>query len=333
MVGPAVSIASKFRKRGEIEKRLAALGVKPKPVFYEHHFLHAAAAHLTASQGTKENLVITCDGSGDGVCATVNIGHGTELERIASVSNYNSVGEFYTRITQHLGMKPMSHEYKVMGLAPYAKEEYAKKTYDVMKGWYAVSEKKPLQFENCSGAWKWRLLNKFEKELSGHRFDNISWSAQAVVERLLIKWVRNCVKETSISSVVLSGGVFMNVKANNAILSLPEIDDLFIFPSCGDESLAIGAALVKGIELGHSRIEPLKQIYLGPEFGEQAVEAVARKIKRKFSVEKVGKGINKLVGEELAEGKVVARFSSRMEWGARALGNRSILADPVTKTS
>lgn len=326
-VGPAMNVAGRFRKKSTINASLKRLGIVAEPTYYEHHFLHAATAHLTARQGTDENLVITADGSGDGVCATVNIGRGNQLERLATVSNYNSIGEFYTRITQYLGMKPMSHEYKVMGLAPYAREDSAQRTYDVMKDWYAVSKDNPLTFQNHSGAWKWQLLRKMQRELAGHRFDHVAWSAQAIVERLLLDWIRGCIQKTGIRSVVLSGGVFMNVKANHALLSLPEVEDLFIFPSAGDESLAIGASLVRGIELGQSKIHPLRQIYFGPEYGEEHAQPVLKQARKEFHVEKIGKGIHKRVGEELAAGRIIARCSGRMEWGARALGNRSILAD------
>ncbi len=327
-VRPAMDVAGHFRKKGAIAAELKALDILASPTYYEHHVLHAATAHLTAQQGTKENLVITCDGSGDGVCATVSIGRGNGLERLATVSNYNSIGEFYTRITQYLGMKPMSHEYKVMGLAPYAREDSARRTYDVMKDWYAATDEKPLVFKNRSGAWKWDLLRKMRRELAGHRFDHIAWAAQAMVENLLVRWIRGCVKKTGIDSVVLSGGVFMNVKANHAILSLPEIRELFVLPSAGDESLAMGAALVRGIELGQDKVHALREIYFGPEFGEEHIEPVLRKASKKFHVEKIGKSIHKHLGSELADGKIIARMFGRMEWGARALGNRSILADP-----
>ena len=161
-----------------------------------------------------------------------------------------------------------------------------------------------------------------------HRFDNIAWAAQKLIEEILVQWVKNAIRETDIHSVVLSGGVFMNVKANLKILELPEVERLFILPSCGDESLAIGAALQRYAELsGSPKIDPLGPLYFGSEFSnEQIDETINKKVNDKFKVERID-NIDEHVGEEVAKGKVVARFSGRMEWGARALGNRSILAD------
>ena len=118
----------------------------------------------------------------------------------------------------------------------------------------------------------------------------------------------------------------MNVKANNLILNLPEVEQLFIFPSCGDESLAIGAAIAKSLELGEDDIAPLGPLYFGQDFSEEEIQEAIKEGSREFKVERV-EHIDEFVGEQIARGKVVARFSGRMEWGARALGNRSILAD------
>lgn len=324
-VKPAQAILGHFRKKAEIQSRLKEMGIKAEPTFYEHHYLHAAKAHYTCWFGTEDNLVITCDGSGDAVCASVNIGRGKHIERIAEISNYNSIGEFYTQITQYLGMKPMSHEYKVMGLAPYAKEEHAKKTLQIFERFFAVDEKS-LQFKNTSGYWKWRFLEAFKEVLYGHRFDNIARAAQSLVENILIAWIKNCIAHTGINNVVLSGGVFMNVKANELILNLPEVKQLFIFPSCGDESLAISAAIVKSLEKGQKNIEPLGPLYYGSEYSEDEIKETLTILDKEFHVERV-EDIDEFVGKQLSQGKVIARFSGRMEWGARALGNRSILAD------
>lgn len=322
----AKGIGAFFRNKGEIKAKLKQLGIPIEPTFYEHHFLHAVTAHFCSRFGHKKNLIITCDGSGDAVCASVNIAEGDKIERIAEISTYNSIGEFYTKITQYLGMKPMSHEYKVMGLAPYAKEEHAKKTLELFDPFFQINQDSPLIFRNTSGYWKWQYIDVFREKLFGHRFDNIARAAQTLVEKILITWIQNCIQWTSIKTLGLSGGVFMNVKANNLILNLPEVEQLFIFPSCGDESLAIGAAIAKGLELGQNQIEPLGPIYFGPEYDEGEIAKALHGMDQEFRVDRI-ENIDEFVGEQIAQGKVVARFSGRMEWGARALGNRSILAD------
>lgn len=326
MVKPTQNVLSMLRNKGDIEKRLFEIGINMKPVFYEHHFLHAATAHLTAWFNHDKNLVLTSDGSGDAVSASVNIGNGKCIERLAEISHYHSISELYTQITQYLGMKPMSHEYKVMGLAPYAKREYAQRTFNVLKNYFKI-EDDSITFKNVSGHWKWQYLNKFQKDLRGHRFDNIACAVQMLFEDIITKWVENCIKKTGLKNLVLSGGSFMNVKANYLILNLPNVEKLFIFPSCGDESLAIGAALVRNVELDSKCvIEPLGPIYFGPEYTETEIE----KSLNNYSNIKVEReeDIELRIARELVNGKVVARFSGRMEFGARALGNRSILADP-----
>jgi len=326
MVKPAQTILSMLRNKKEIENKLLTLGFKTKPSFYEHHFLHAATAHLTCWFNHSKNLVLTSDGSGDAVSASVNIAEKKEIKRIAAISHYHSISELYTQVTQYLGMKPMSHEYKVMGMAPYAKKEYAKKTYDVFKKYFRLNADS-MCFENISGHWKWQYLGKFQKDLQGHRFDNIASAIQTLFEEIITEWAKNCIIKTGIKNVVLSGGSFMNVKANNLILNLPEVENLFIFPSCGDESLAIGAALVKYLELKpDGEIEPLGPIYFGLEFSDDEIERVLGNYSG-LIVKKI-ENIEDFIAQELTKGKVIGRFAGRMEFGARALGNRSILADP-----
>jgi len=327
-VGPAVALGARLRRGDEITAGLQALGVRAAPVFYEHHHLHAVTGHYASWHGIDENLVLTCDGSGDAVCATVSVFRGHHATRLRTISTFNSIGEFYTLITQYLGMKPMSHEYKVMGLAPYAKADYARETYDLVKDFFVVPPADPMMFVNANGTWRWRYLDRFRTLFAGHRFDNIAWAAQRVVEDVLVRWVQGCVRETGIRNVVLSGGVFLNVKANYEIFAnVPEIERLYILPSGGDESLAMGAALLRGVRLGHTAVEPLGPLYLGPEYGEPEMRAALADLPPGVSIDRRD-DIDEVVGRELAAGRVVARFAGRMEWGARALGNRSILADP-----
>ena len=324
-VDVALKVGHRKRNVARIEAHLAELGIMARPKFYEHHFLHAVTAHYTAHFGCERNLVLTNDGSGDATAATVNIGTTTKLERIARISNYNSIGEFYTRTTQFLGMKPMSHEYKVMGLAPYAKEKYARQTYEKIRGFFEFNGN-PLVFQNRSGYCRERYLDLFKELFARQRFDNISWAVQQLVEDLLVQWVKNAIRETGIHRLVLSGGVFMNVKANNKLLLLDEVEELFIFPSGGDESLPIGAAIAMSMELGFTDIQPLGPLYLGPEIDAAEAREVAAKAGAEFSVTEP-ENMDEFLAEQLAAGKILARCIGRMEWGARALGNRSIIAD------
>jgi carbamoyltransferase len=144
--------------------------------------------------------------------------------------------------------------------------------------------------------------------------------------------VKNCIKKTNVHKIACGGGVFMNVKANKKISELPEVDELFVFPSCGDESLSIGAAYYlyaqKCLECGISpQIDPLMNLYFGDSFSRSDAKETIRTAGGQFEFEYVS-DIEKRVSELLVDGKIVARCKGRMEFGARALGNRSILADP-----
>ena len=332
-VGPAVKVMGRFRHTEEIRKVLRDTGVRDDIVFCEHHLAHAATAYYPKWFRKKRVLVITADGSGDAVSASINIGEGLDIERVLNISNYNSLGELYSRVTEFLGMKPLSHEYKVMGLAPYSKQEHIQKAYQEFRKMIKLNPKNPLLFENVSGVWKWQYLQKLAKVFEKERFDNIAGGLQLFMEEIITKWVGNIVRHYDINDVCLAGGLFMNVKANQKILEMPEIENLFVMPSCGDESLAIGAGLWQYVQMCKEDgtkpvIEPLGHLYLGPEYSGQEVEEAIRKagLKNKYSVEQQG-DIDGYVGEKVAKGDVVARFAGRCEWGARALGNRSILAD------
>ena len=320
-------LMSKSRSKSCHKKILQEIGINAEVKYYEHHFMHAATAHYLCPWGYEENLVITNDGSGDAVAATVNLAKGLEIDRKVTISNYNSIGEFYTRVTQFLGMKPMSHEYKVMGLAPYAKESYASKTYDFIKDWFMINSKSKIIFENNSGLWRWQYLKKFQKMFSlNHRFDNISWAAQKLVEDIQVQWVKNIIEKYKINNLVLCGGVFLNVKANNKILNVFKEKNIFIFPSGGDECLPMGAAIQKQVDLGVKEIKPLGPLYLGDEFSDDEIERELNFNTKELNY-KYEKNIHKFVGSKINEGFIIGRFFGRMEWGARALGNRSIIAD------
>jgi carbamoyltransferase len=333
-VDPAVTVLKKFRHTKKIRQVLSKIGIDKEVKFVEHHLAHAAGAYYPNWNGVKDDtLIITGDGSGDCISATINIVRGYAIKRVLNISNYNSIGELYSRVTEYLGMKPLSHEYKVMGLAPYTKEKYSRVVADKFKKMIRISPKNPLLYENVSGAWKWNYLSKFNKELGNERFDNIAGGLQMFFEDLVTEWVSNIIKEYDIHNIVLAGGIFMNVKANSKILHMKEVDKFFVMPSCGDESLAIGAGLQKYVELCRGdgvkpKVEPLGPIYYGPDFSEIDVKKaiVDAKLKKKYRVEKI-KDIDGYIGEELIKGVTIARVNGRMEWGARSLGNRSILAD------
>jgi carbamoyltransferase len=322
-----------FGKRKRlIRQRLAEMGFPTGRVFfYEHHLAHAATTYYLNWHRSERTLVITLDGSGDAVCATVSVGAGGRIERLAQVFNYNSICDFYTRVTQFLGMKPMSHEYKVMGMAPYASEKERGRIVDLFKTYFRLSEKNPLFFCNATRLYKWQFLREFSRALAGKRFDWIAGGVQDFFEGLALEWVQSALVATGIGDVALSGGGFMNVKLNYLISRLPQVRSLFIFPSCGDESNPIGASILAALETGYPAegIAPLGSLYWGPEYSISEIRAaVDRELRTSGFKVTEGQDVNGILCEKLLGGKIIGRFTGRMEWGARALGNRSILADP-----
>jgi len=336
-------IDSKERQKINFEKRLNErkkdiqkhLRINEEKIsIVEHHLSHAASAYFASSWvNDEEVLILTCDGSGDGVCATVNIGKNGKITRISQTENKASIGKIYSRITLLLGMKPWEHEYKIMGLAPYADETGIIKSKTILEELLEVKESS-LEFSTKSELSMNYCYEFLKTKLENHRFDWIAGGIQQFTEDLLKKWVINSLKKTGCKKIVCAGGVFMNVKSNMHIAELNLIDDIFVFPSSGDESLAMGAAMYVYAEIldktGEKiQFSPLGPIYLGMEFSNDQIkeEIKNNNLSDNFSVEYVN-DIEKQTAELLSKGEIVARFNDRMEWGARALGNRSILADP-----
>ncbi len=328
---------SLYRNRLKKERlgNLKALGVREHSIiFVDHHLCHAASAYFGSPWRDEKVLVLTSDGSGDGLCATVYLGERGELTKIAETARGNSIGDIYSRVTFMLGLVPLEHEWKVMGLAPYAPANGAERSYAILRRLLDVSDK-GLTFIRRTPEPTQLLYPRLRRELEHHRFDWISAGAQKLTEELLREWVRKAVESTGVHRLALGGGVFMNVKANKVIMEMDEVEDLFVFPSCGDESSSIGAAyMVYAQKRSEANLEvdlsPLRDLYLGPAFTDQDVERSLSKLSARgvgFTATRVP-DIEARAAELLAQGKVVARCKGRMEFGARALGNRSILADP-----
>jgi len=326
-----VSVLHKFRDIKPLMKIFKELGIENKEVFFiEHHLAHASCAYRTSPWGYDEPiLIMTADGAGDGVSSTVNIAEKGEIKRIAWSTFYDSLGNaFYSEITRYLGMKPWDHEYKVMGLAPYGKAEHC---IDKMKKIIRLNPKNPLEFQNTFRSYLKSMQPKLRKLLEGERFDNIAAACQAYYEELFINWVKNAIKKTGIRKVAFAGGNILNVKANKRVLEMEEVEDAFFYPACGDDGTPVGAALQAYYEIckrdgKKPEHHPLEDLYYGSEYSD---EEIYEAIKKEGLVDKAEKydDIEGIVADLLYKGKIVARFNGRFEWGPRALGNRSILAN------
>ncbi|MCL4418279.1 MAG: hypothetical protein M1365_16615, partial [Actinobacteria bacterium] len=319
----------------EIEKEKESIGAKlnipkSKVEVFDHHHCHAFSAYYASPLNKEKSLVFVLDGEGDDCSSTVYLFEKDNFKRIARSPRSVSLGAVYARVTEYLGMKSNEHEYKVMGLAPYAKDEDVERAYQKIKDIIFLDKTNPLVFKSKFNALD---TDKFlNREMRGVRFDILAGAFQKLVEEKIIEWVNNAVVKTGVNTVILCGGVFMNVKANQKVLQQKGVKKLFIMPSCGDEYTPLGAcfyALIKKYNYDSAKIKAIRDVYWGPSFSDREIEKELRKrkIKKRFFVKKAN-DIEKVTAKLLSEGKIVARFKGRMEFGARALGNRSILANP-----
>ena len=325
----------RFRDIDEIKTILTEIGVPIKEIlFVEHHLGHAAGAYYLSQWNLDEKvLIFTADAAGDGLSSTVSIGHKGEIERVKNSEStyYNSLGYcFYGEITNYLGMVEGDHEYKVMGLAPYGKSSYC---LDKIKKIIDIDSVNTLKFKNHMNSFKPSFEIELRNLLRGERFDNIAAAAQEWFEELMVRWIKNGIKKTGIHKIACAGGSFLNVKANQKLLSLEEVDDAFFCPAAGDEGLAVGAALIGYYEMSimsgkKPENVPLKDTYFGSSFSNEEIKESLKKHDLLEKAEYI-EDIDSEIGELLAEdSNIVARFSGQMEWGPRGLGNRSILANP-----
>jgi len=321
------------RRRLERMKSAESMGFGARSIrFADHHLSHAAAAYFGSPWWQKEPvLVLTNDGGGDGLCATVSVGEEGRLNRIAAVPVSESIGYVYSMATFLLGMVPEEHEYKLMGLAPYCSADKRRAVQKDLLKIFSFAPGSGLTWGRRNGCPPTQYSYRFfQRLLETRRFDAVCGGVQDFCEEMLVQWVANCVRETGIRKVALGGGVFLNVKANKRIMDLPEVESLYIAPSCGDETNCFGAALAvyseeRAREPDLPPLQPLTSLYLGPEFGDDAVAASLAASGARYSHHR---NVEERLAALLAAGEVVARFHGRMEFGARALGNRSILANP-----
>jgi carbamoyltransferase len=295
-------------------------------VSYDHHACHAAAAYFGSHFAGAAALVLTNDTSGDGLCATASAAERSGIvRREATPSAPGSLGSFYSFVTLLLGMKFGEHEYKVMGLAPYAPPRDAERAEASLREVFDLEPSSPARF-----AWKRRgpRYRQLLEATLGQRFDAIAAGAQRIVEDALLQWARLMRERHGGDRLALGGGVFMNVKANGRLAEEEWLRDLFVFPSCGDESNAVGAAYLASVARGVAP-QSFGPAYLGPAVDPHEVEALIRRrdLSATYRVSEHDRMAEKIADLLVSDG-VVARCAGRMEFGARALGNRSILANP-----
>lgn len=315
----------KFRKLEALHVTLREIGLDSKPIRpMDHHLTHAATAYYHRPWN-EPSTILTLDGAGDGICATVSSGENFDISVKSMTPKYHSPAAWmYSAVTAHLGLKPYEHEYKVMGMAPYGQAEYC---IDVFRDAFKVEG---LQFRNLTGGIGERNQRWYHKRLYKQRFDNICAAVQLRFEEMIVEWTRNAIAKTGLKRVTAAGGAFLNVKANKLIREMPEVESLYVYPASDDGGTPVGAAILGYLELCKERkitpqLDLPKSMYQGLSFSESEMEKACQLSGLKFR--KMTDTADEL-GGLLAEGKIVARFDGQEELGPRSLGNRCIMADP-----
>ncbi|MCK5537623.1 MAG: hypothetical protein KAI79_12405 [Bacteroidales bacterium] len=316
------------------EKRISTLeklGFKKEKIqFLDHHMLHASSAYYGNANFMEDILVLTNDGAGDKICASVSLGKKGKLERIETTSDLHSVASMYAIFTFLTGMVPMEHEYKLMGMAPYADKKGVRKIADEFWNMFEFQDN-GLSWEFKKGKSVFSAIHYFKDFMFLKRFDHLMGGLQLFVEEFLAQWVRNAILSTGVNKVVCAGGIFMNVKANKVLLEMDEIEELFIYPSCGDESNAAGICYYLENKMnGLEHLKPLEDVYFGVSFKNDIIKNSFEAYNfenYKYRITQI-ENIESKVATILADGNVLARFRGREEFGARSLGNRAILANP-----
>lgn len=292
--------------------------------FVDHHFAHLTSAYFTS--GFEDALVVSIDGGGDGRSSLVYAVRGGTFEPIHEVSAYHSLGNFYAYVTHLCGYKAMKHEGKITGLAAHGEPKYL----DILQDFIIEREG---TFINTGRVAFYSALEALERRLpAAWSKEDLAASIQRHFEELVRRYVRHWAGTTGLRDLAVAGGVFANVRVNEEILGLREIDRLFVHPHMADGGLSVGAALaacVPGVlrqTMTRPR-EPLADVYLGRDLDEASILAAMRK--HQVSPENLQDPIEERVAGLLVEGYVVARANGRMEYGPRALGNRSILYQPT----
>ena len=302
--------------------------------FVGHHLTHAAAAAVYS--GFDQAAVITMDGEGD-----LDMHHGSWVFRDGTLEERHisetvgcSPGYFYMAITELLGFRPLRHEGKVLGLAAFGDPQPLLETFRKAMRISADGHGFDSDFAGQARAYDQR--EAFLREaIAGHSRENVAAAAQAVFEEAIVALCRNFLRETGQRRLAVNGGVFANVKLNQRIAALPECDALFVFPGMSDTGNSDGAALLvqESLEPGYLRrsVHRLETVYWGTDPTREEIKAELDG--RGLKYEEPGiEGVTEKTAQAMHRGQVVGWFQGAMEFGPRALGNRSMVAAPTDKS-
>jgi len=345
-----VWIKEKLFMKDMLKEELLKFGKKlPQIIFPEHHLSHAASAFYPSP--FKDAAILTLDGVGEWATTTICKGEGSDITILKELHFPHSIGLLYSAFTHYCGFRVNSGEYKLMGLAPYGNpgsEEHLIIKKKTLENLVDVREDGSLllnqdYFDYTGGLSmtndaKWEELygfprRKSETDLNQH-YMNMALAIQEITEEVVLKLAETAKKLTNSENIVLAGGVALNCVANGKLLKSGIFKGLWIQPAAGDAGGSLGAALAAHyiyLKNGRTKIEKrdsMKGAYLGPEFGDLEIERTARKYMAKYTkFEDFSELCEKTAGL-LSGDIVIGWFQGRMEFGPRALGNRSIIGDP-----
>ncbi len=300
---------------------------KARMLFVDHHRAHAISAY--AHSGFEEAAVVVVDGRGAWEATSIWHGRNGKLDHVLTIPWPNSLGLFYAAFTEYLGFQPYSDEWKVMGLAPYGQPGVSLKDFvTIDHGFYEVDGPHLIgRGSNLDGRIVERLGPKRvpESEIES-RYKDVAFAVQDACEQAMKGIADVAVKKTGCRKLCLAGGVALNSKANGLILSSGLVESIFIQPAASDDGVALGAVFAPYLETGERLpLKAMRQVYLGAAFEDSEIEKVLRTYKLRSTQLCDVAGTT---ADLLAAGKIIGWFQGRMEFGPRALGSRSILADP-----
>jgi carbamoyltransferase len=293
--------------------------------FIPHHLAHAISTY--AYSGFEAAAILVLDGRGAWEATSLWSGQGGRIEHLTTIPWPNSLGLFYAKMTEHLGFEPYADEWKVMGLAPYGEPGIDLGDFLTLEnGSYRVAAKTLLGKDSramLEGRFGPRRVP--ESEIT-QKHKNLAFAVQDACERAMLALAATVVEKAGSRNLCLAGGVALNSKANGKILSTGIVDQIFVQPAAGDDGVCLGAVLAPHVETaGRLPTRKMRHAYLGPSATDEEITTAIETYKlRAERYEDPAKP----AAEMLAAGKILGWFQGRMEFGPRALGSRSILADP-----
>jgi carbamoyltransferase len=319
---------SMWHQQGGAKRFTQTFGAtKARMRFVEHHLAHALSAY--SFSGFDEAAVVVMDGRGAWEASSIWHGRDGRIEHVLTIPFPDSVGYFYSEFTEYLGFQRNSDEWKVMGLAPYGKPGLDLRAFiEPEAGPYKVHARKLVgngaaPFAEMVGVFGPRRVPESEIE---ERHKDVAYAVQDACEIAMMSVVKMAIEKTKCRNVCLAGGVALNSKANGKIAASGLVDKIFVQPAASDDGVALGAGIAPYLDGGgRLPMRAMRHAYLGPEFDDEAIESALRTYKLKYA--RLSDAAAD-AAELLSNGKILGWFQGRMEFGPRALGNRSILADP-----